>query len=87
MLLLFYQGLILLALNSAKTAFCLRQISKDLVLDMGVEHECLRSKKLNEEKFVLDLLTIVLINGQQYNLLTQVYILFHPVWGNAFCSN
>ena len=39
---------------------------------MGTEHAVLRNKKLNEEKFVLDLLTIVLINGQQYNLLAQV---------------
>ncbi|XP_075248542.1 tetratricopeptide repeat protein 7B-like isoform X2 [Convolutriloba macropyga] len=46
-------------------------ISKELVLDMGTEHAVLRNKKLNEEKFVLDLLTIVLINGQQYNLLAQ----------------
>ena len=48
------------------------QISKDLVLDMGPEHKCLRNKKVDEEKFVLDLLTIALISGEQYNLLAQV---------------
>ena len=42
-------------------------------MDMGSEHEVLRTKKLKEEKFVLDLLTIVLSNGQQYNLLSQVH--------------
>ena len=39
---------------------------------MGPEHKCLRNKKVDEEKFVLDLLTIALISGEQYNLLAQV---------------
>ena len=48
------------------------QILKELVLELGPEHKRLRNKKVDEEKFVLDLSTIDLISGEQYILPAQV---------------
>ena len=42
------------------------QILKELVLGRGPEHKRLRNKKVDEEKFVLDLSTIALISGELY---------------------
>jgi tetratricopeptide (TPR) repeat protein len=46
-------------------------VSRDLVLDQSAEHKYLREKRVKEEKFVLDLLTIVLVKRAQFAILTE----------------